>query len=69
MPGSHQRDTISGFVMSFRSTMQRMWSVKPSKCADDDMRSARPVHHRRLMPKPGISRNAISFISAGREMS
>ena len=34
MPGSHQRDTISGLVMLFRSTMHRMWSVKPSKCAE-----------------------------------
>ena len=33
MPGSHHRDTISGFVIVCRSTMHRMWSVKPSKCA------------------------------------
>jgi hypothetical protein len=44
--------------------MQRMWSVKPSKCADTYAYRP-PVHQSRLTPMPGISRNAISRGSAG----
>ncbi len=32
-------------------------------------RARPPVHHRRFTPRPGISRKAISLISAGREIS